>query len=169
MAIKFNDNIQVNAGKPVDNKYLSSLNAPYTNVSEVISTIPVPERHVGLTVNVNNSEYWFANGVADVDLILKVSASGTTINDIQNVGLGVGVYSGTTDLGIVNLRSIVGSGATDVSLSGDTIIINSDAGIADLNDGILSFDYTGQTFQPYTAFPSGVTKTISAGTNGSFV
>lgn len=156
MAIQFNDNIKVNAGKPIDSKYLSSLNAPYTGETHVTNSIPVPERHIGLTVNINNSEYWFASGVTNSDLVLKTASSGSTINGVQNVGSGIGIYSGVTAGGSVNLRSILGSGDTAVSLSGDTVIIRSTGGTS-LENGILRFDSGQQTFQPYTGFTSGVT------------
>lgn len=124
MAIIINDNIQVNAGKPVENKYLNELNASYTGTSQVTSTISIPERYIGLTVNVNNNEYWFATGVTNSDLILK-SNTGTTFNGIQNIGSGIGVLSGVTENNTYNLKSIVGSGNTSIINSGDTIVINS--------------------------------------------
>ena len=49
----------------------------------------------------------------------------SSISGFTNVGTGVGVYSGITDTGIVNLRTIKGSGDTTVSIIGDEIIVNS--------------------------------------------
>lgn len=156
MAINLNDNIKINAGKPLDVKYLSSSNLPYTSILDVNTTIPVPERSIGLTVNINNDEYWYATGVTDSDLVLKNSASGSTISSFTNVGVGTGVFSGITSGGVVNLRSITGSGNTDVSLSGSTIVVNT-IGTSALNSNILFFNNTGSTYQPYSARTTGVT------------
>jgi len=73
MSIVLNDNIKVNAGKPSDYKYLNDLNKPYSGTSEVFSKLPAPLRYTGLTVNINTSEYWFKDGIADLDLVLKQS------------------------------------------------------------------------------------------------
>lgn len=156
MAIQLNDNIKVNAGKPLDTKYLNTTNLPYTSISEVNSVIPVPERSIGLTVNINNDEYWYATGVTDSDLVLKNTSSGSTISGFSNIGSGVGIYSGTTTGGVVNLRTIIGSGNTDVSLSGSTIVMNT-IGTSALNSNILFFNNTGSTYQPYSARTTGVT------------
>lgn len=157
MAIIFNDNIQINAGKPIDNKYLNQFNAPYTDISEVLSTIAVAERHIGLTVNIQNDEYWFASGVTDSDLIIKVSFSGGTFGGNLNVGGGSGIFSGVTSTGVNYFRSIVGSGGTTVAESGNTVVISSNSGDAVLNDGILQYNQDGQKYQPYSAYTTGVT------------
>jgi len=73
MAIILNDNIKVNAGKPIDTKYLNFNNLPYSSTTTVLAAIPESQRYVGLTVNVNNVEYWFYNGVGDNDLVIKDS------------------------------------------------------------------------------------------------
>lgn len=71
MAVQLNDNIKVNAGKPVDSKYLNLSNVAYVSVAEAIVTIPISERHIGLTVNVAGVEYFWKNGVNDTDLVIK--------------------------------------------------------------------------------------------------
>ena len=58
MAIKLNDNLLINAGKPIDTKYFSSTGTPYTSIANVISSIPASYRYTGLTVNVLGVEYW---------------------------------------------------------------------------------------------------------------
>ena len=83
------------------------------------------------------------------------SATGATLNDIQNIGTGVGVFSGITGTSAL-LRSIVGSGNTDVSLSGDTIVINS-VDTTDPQDGILKYSPNQETYLPYSAYTSGIT------------
>ena len=156
MAINLSDNIKISAPKPTDYRYLTDVAATYTDVAAVNTAILIGERHIGLTVNVGYSEFWYASGVTNGDLILKTSASGSTINGAQNVGSGAGIYSGVTPTGIINLRSITGSGNTDVSISGDSLIVHSIDSTA-LQSNILEFSNTGQTFQPYETFTTGVT------------
>lgn len=104
MAIILNDNLKINAGKPVDIKYLASTNQPYESTSAVLSAIPQALRYVGLTVNVNNIEYWFYNGVADGNLVIKdsgVASTGltTAVNGLTKVGSSVklgGTLTGST-------------------------------------------------------------------------
>ena len=148
MAINLSDNIKISAPKPVDFKYLDELADTYVSVGAVNTAIPVGERHIGLTVNIGYSEYWYASGTTDGNLVLKTSSSGSTVNGAQNVGVGIGVYSGITETGLINLRKIVGSGNTNVVLSGDSIVVNTTGGTS-LNDGILKFDSVKQTYNPY--------------------
>ena len=44
---------------------------PWSSVTEVLTGIPIGERHIGLTVNVDKVEFWFKEGIQDVNLILK--------------------------------------------------------------------------------------------------
>lgn len=62
---------------PVDAKYLND-GVPYVSIAEVNSTIGAGIRHVGLTVNINNEEYWYAAGIGNGDLVEKITGSGTT-------------------------------------------------------------------------------------------
>jgi hypothetical protein len=75
MAIALNDNIQIVASKLVDNKY-----GPYTSVTTALTTLSAFIRARGQTVGIteNNTlkEYWFKDGIADINLIEKTS-SGT--------------------------------------------------------------------------------------------
>jgi uncharacterized delta-60 repeat protein len=68
MAINLSDNIKINAPKPIESKYLN-VTIPYTSISEVNSCIPIGERHIGLVVNINNSNYWYGTGVTDGSLV----------------------------------------------------------------------------------------------------
>lgn len=58
---------------PVDSKYLSNLDVPYTGITQVNTEIPIGIRHIGLTVNINGVEYWYRDGINNVDLIIKSS------------------------------------------------------------------------------------------------
>lgn len=74
MAIVLNDNIKINAGKPSEAKYLNpNTNVPYTGTTQVNTLVPISERHRGLTVLIGDTEYWYKDGVANIDLILKSS------------------------------------------------------------------------------------------------
>ena len=112
MAIILNDNIQVNVGKPLENKYLNPINnIPYTGITHVNTTIIESLRHIGLTVNIANKEYWYATGTTDSDLILKSSTpSGNTFNN-----------------GLINQGGVVSLGGT---LTRDTAINTNNFGIA---------------------------------------
>jgi len=77
MAINLSDNIHVSGPKPTESKYLN-ITVPYTGITEVNSCIPEGERHVGLTVNINNVDYWYRAGIADGDLIEKTYTGDTT-------------------------------------------------------------------------------------------
>ncbi|MBK7362823.1 MAG: hypothetical protein IPJ01_11045 [Micavibrio sp.] len=46
---------------------------PYADVAEANSIISLTYRSIGLTVNIANVEYWYKDGVADIDLVLKGS------------------------------------------------------------------------------------------------
>lgn len=72
MASPLGDNFQVQLGKPLENKYLEPINnRPYNDINEVNTTIVEPLRFIGLTVNIDNEEYWYATGTTDTDLVIK--------------------------------------------------------------------------------------------------
>jgi hypothetical protein len=60
----------VGSANPSDAKYFNDT-VPYASVLEVNQTIPLADRHIGLTVNIATDEYHYENGVADVDLVVK--------------------------------------------------------------------------------------------------
>ena len=84
MAILINDNYSLQACKPFDARYLN-ICTPWTSVSAVNTAIPT-YRYTGLTVNIQGTEYWYKNGIADSCLIPKTM--GGTITGATN-GLGV--------------------------------------------------------------------------------
>lgn len=90
MAIEFNDNILVKANKPSESKYLN-ISQPWVSISEANANIPQSYRHSGLTVNIMGVEYWYASGVADVDLVIKSAGAG-----LASVENGLHISSGTT-------------------------------------------------------------------------
>ena len=106
MAIVLNDNLKINVGNPIDSKYLNSSNQPYTGVTAVNTAIIQSQRYVGLTVNVNEIEYWYKTGVTDTALVVKdsgIASTGltTAINGLTKVGNAVklgGTITGTTTI-----------------------------------------------------------------------
>jgi len=107
MAINLNDNIRINAGKPVDAKYLSSGNTAYASVAAVNAAISISERHIGLTVLINtgssNTEYWYYAGVADINLIEKKYASEQVVGDFITGATNLGFFSGFTGVQTLDL------------------------------------------------------------------
>ena len=150
---------------PLDARMVVSAYSALTNSTTWEDSDSLVWLYDGAIVAVSNDPDFSKNGLyflKDADNYNLTSsweklgaASGSTLNDVQNIGSGVGVFSGITGT-TINLRSIVGSGNTNVALSGDSIIVNSIDSTA-LQDGILRFDTNQQTFQPYTAYTSGFT------------
>ena len=94
MAIQLNSNIRIAAPAPIDDRYLSRRTIggnplPYSANTEVFSTIPLSAatRYIGLTVNINDVEYWFKNGITNGDLVIKTAGGGGTVTGATN-----GVY-----------------------------------------------------------------------------
>jgi hypothetical protein len=113
MAINISDNIKVQAGKPVDAKYLSSTNAPYASVAAVNTAIAISDRHVGLTVNIMGVEYWYNGGVADGNLVIKTAGSGTPIDAITGAS-NIGFYQGLSGVQVLPMNH-----QTDNTYDGD--------------------------------------------------
>ena len=114
MAITLGANFGIAAPNPIDDRYLSTrllsgVQLPYSADTEVYSTIVESRRYVGLTVNINNDEWWFKD---DINTLVEKIFGGTgDVSDAEN-----GLYlidSGTT---------VVLGGAL---LSGTTISLNS--------------------------------------------
>ncbi len=114
MAIALNDNLQINAPKPVDNRLLNNTNIAYTDLSEALIQT-AGKRHLGLEVLINagvggNAKYWFKDGINDEDLVLMTTGSsgGSATIYFDN---GLNYANGTAGLG--------GTLKDDVTISGD--------------------------------------------------
>src|ERR1035437_3850373 len=98
MAIILNDNLKINAGKPIDSRYLTTGNTVYSSTGATNSAIPVPLRYTGLTVNVLGTEYWYKTGVSNINLIQKkydtVLPTGSFVTGATNIGY----FSGHTSI-----------------------------------------------------------------------
>jgi len=135
MAIILNDNIQANLGKPIENKYLNpTLNIPYSSVTEVNNTIVEGLRFEGLTVNINNEEYWYENGVTDGDLVVKIGGVSTNVTGATN---GLSVENGNVILGgTLSGNTTIGAGGYSLAindLTNGTLSTTGASGILDLN------------------------------------
>lgn len=118
--IILNDNIRINAGKPVDVKYLSTGNTAYISINAVNTAITVPERHIGLTVNISNVEYWYKTGLTNTSLVLKQSGA------IIPTGFITGATNGITVSGqVVKLGGTL-TGATTITLGAGSSLIFTD-------------------------------------------
>ena len=97
MAIIINDNYNVNAGKPIDSKYLNG-QTPWTSILAANAGIPIAYRYTGLTVNIGGTEFWYASGVTDGSLIQKkystILPSGSFVTGATNIGF----FSGLTGI-----------------------------------------------------------------------
>ena len=78
MATSLNDNIRIEAGKNVDDRYLNGV-TPWTDVAAVNTAIVPSRRHKGLTVLIDDTEYWYRDGISNIDLIVKAGGGGSAI------------------------------------------------------------------------------------------
>lgn len=89
MAIKLNDSVRVQGAKPVEDKMLNN-GVPYSSVAQAKNTIAKTDRYQSLTVIVNNGtsneEWWWKDGVEDINLISKFSEEKDTLADVVNRG-----------------------------------------------------------------------------------
>ena len=188
MAIKLADNIQVQAPKPIDSKYLN-ITVPYTNPAQVCSTIPIGERHQGLTVNVGGVEWWFKNDTTT----LVIKEGGGTITGGTN-GLGVSsknlclggtllnntVFDGGVSLYNLRYNDDYSSNFTNRSLIdkeyADNIVsgLRPKAAVKVATIGNLTYPFTGLTAIDSQSITNGdrilvKNQTISGNTNGVWI
>jgi hypothetical protein len=140
MAIILNDNIKINAGKPSESKYLTTGNTAYASVTSANALLPVPVRYNGLTVLVNsggtNIEYWYKDGVADINLIEKKYDSTVPIGDFVTGGTNVGYFSGFTGIQTLPIDNM-----TDNTYDGNY-------------NSLYNYFYRGTDFKIHTGTPS---------------
>jgi hypothetical protein len=138
MAIILNDNLKINAGKPIDSRYLTTGNTIYISTTAVNAAIPTPLRYTGLTVNILGNEYWYKNGVSGTSLVLKVPTGGTAANAITGA-TNIGFFSGQTSI--------------------QTLAISTSSGIIG-----NYLDYSGNYSSLYNYYYRGVDQKIHIGT-----
>ena len=117
MAIELNDNIKVLAPKPIDSRYFKPNNVPWVSVSEVNLTIPSVERHQGLTVNIAGVEYWYKNGINNLDLETKNVSSGTVTLVTGTNGVTVATGTTTPVIGLGNITPLSTNGVLAATMA----------------------------------------------------
>jgi hypothetical protein len=86
MSINLNDNLIVQAPKATDDRY-----GPYESEAEATSSIENIVRYQGLTAGVivggEVVDYWFKDGIADLDFVVKTTGgSGGTAGIVGDIG-----------------------------------------------------------------------------------
>lgn len=123
MAILLNDNLDIAAVKPTDNRY-----GPYATVSAANSAISGTRRYIGLTVGIVTGgtveEYWYKSGISDPDLVTKTASTapvdllaGLVTVDGSGSGLDADLLDGHDSTYFGTAADVTGK----VSKSGDTI------------------------------------------------
>ena len=118
MSIKLGDNIEMTGPVPNDARYLN-VNVPWASTSAVNAALlggTGGVRYTGLTVNIDGSEYWYKDGIADIDLIEKTSGGGG--------GSGLLNWTGSTANAIGTYMSVSGICAQpNLKFDGNTLDI----------------------------------------------
>ena len=96
------------SASPVDERYLND-GTPYANTAEVLATIPVISRHVGLTVNVAGVEYWFwpdVNTLAAKVGTLSLADGSVTLVKMAAVASGTVFYRKSAGIGSPEVQTL---------------------------------------------------------------
>jgi hypothetical protein len=135
MSVTIQDNFNTAAPKPTDGRY-----GPYANVAAAKAAIPEVYRYKGLTVGVGTpvEEYWWDNGITDLDLVPKTAAG-----NVKSVTAGTGLQDiGTPTDPILEIDNtyvqIVGNLSTDVPTDGTSDVkYPSVKAVKDYADGLV--------------------------------
>jgi hypothetical protein len=135
MSIQYQENIRIAAPTPLDRKYYSSrkvsgVQVPYSATTEVNLVLTTSERFEGLTVNVNGTEYWYKDGILDVNLIEKKYDSTIPEGDFVTGGTNLGFFSGKTGIQTLPVTNL-----SDSSYNGNYYSIYNNYYLG--NDGIV--------------------------------
>jgi len=79
--------LETNNPVPEIKRYFNLAETPYTSTAQVLSEVLLAVRYKGQTFNVNEEEWWFKEGTADGDLVLKLSALSSNLTDGQELDL----------------------------------------------------------------------------------
>lgn len=122
--------IKVINPKPLDWYYYKSTGVPYANTGEVTAQVPSAVRYKGQTFNINGSEYWFATGITNGDLVSKIGTGllvqgSNTLNQALNFdgafAAGFGLNTPVTSFGVTTstlLTLYTGLNATTATPTG---------------------------------------------------
>ena len=124
MSILLNDNLNVAAQKPTDARY-----GPWASSVAALAGIPSYQRFKGLTIGILNAgavdEYWFQDGIADGDLVIKIVAGNNGATGPTGLTGATGLSGATGPQGPSGIAGVNGvdgaTGATGaVGLTGST-------------------------------------------------
>lgn len=155
MSLQLPFGIEVLNQKPADAKYFLSGETPYNSIGEANFSLPSGIRHQGLTVNILGIEYWYKDGITDLDLVVKTGGA-----DVANVGGGTGeIFSGTSGTTLL-LRTLVQSGATTIETVNNEIrIFSAPNAVRDVTIVSVGIDYSATTSSDYIGLVNSV-KTV---------
>lgn len=74
---RLQDSLRREGNQPLDAKYYNASGNSYSSIDEVLSEIPIEDRYIGLTVNINGAEYWF---ISPNELVIKATSLGSLTN-----------------------------------------------------------------------------------------
>jgi hypothetical protein len=115
MSIQLNSNLKIAAPASADKRYLSERTLsgsplPYSATTEVFSTIPLSERHSGLTVFITtggtNLEFWFKDGVSNGSLIQKKYDSVIQTASFVTGATNLGFFTGQTGIQVLPITHL---------------------------------------------------------------
>ena len=141
MAINLDDNIRVGQQKPTDDRYFNNL-VPYTSVAEANSLLPLAVRYPNLLISINGVEYWYKDGIEDVNLVIKsitsdnatnksTSVSGSTVTDaLDNLQTQILANTGGTET--IPIENITIWSPLSGYTSGNTYVTYVNTGSSDL-------------------------------------
>lgn len=100
--IILNDGIKVTAPRAYDMRYgklSAGKTAPYTTKAEALAAVIYEYRHIGLTVNIANEEWWFKDSIDDDGLVRKFTAGQAFQFEVKeehvgNIGVSVPILAG---------------------------------------------------------------------------
>lgn len=119
----------LNPDAPIDGKYFNEVGMPYDSTAQMLSQT-AGIRHRGLTMILNTGEeYWFKDGIADIDLVAKDTAvvgvylplaGGTLTGDlILNANPTIGLGAATKNYVDSAIAATAWKNAVDVATTGD--------------------------------------------------
>lgn len=89
--IILNDGIKVNAPRSYDMRYgklSGGKTVPYSNKAEALASIVAEYRHIGLTVNIADEEWWFKGAITDDALVRKYTPGQAFLFEVKEEHVG---------------------------------------------------------------------------------
>lgn len=151
MPILLNDNLDINAPRPNDNRF-----GPYANVSAALAGVPAAKRYIGLTVGVNEypgvvAEYWFYSGTSNSDLIIKTTDLTPAYNQANSAYAQANAAYEAANNAKVTVFANNGSNVTTqnlnfVNTSTISVSVSSDSANANVSFDLTELQYSTSSF-----------------------